>query len=172
MDFCHNGNTENVTKQFHQACIKGDLEKVTNLLSRKEEINVKQLDQNDTLEKVVKNGNSEIVKLLLKLDVNVNKKDMFFGATPLFWACGKSKLPIAELLLENGAEVDEIVKLSNVTQTFLHNAVFHQNATLVNFLLENGCKTDVRNEKGLTAFEYAMSKKYVDIAKVIAFNNK
>ena len=72
MDFCHNENTENVTKQFHQACIKGDLEKVTNLLKRKEEINAKKLDKRNTLESAVMHGKSEIVKLLLELGVDVN----------------------------------------------------------------------------------------------------
>ena len=38
--------SENVTKEFHEACIKGDLEKVTNLVRRNEEIYVKQLDKN------------------------------------------------------------------------------------------------------------------------------
>ena len=38
--------SENVTKEFHEACIKGDLEKVTNLLIREKEIIVKQFDMN------------------------------------------------------------------------------------------------------------------------------
>ena len=53
MDLLKSENDENVTFEFSEACIRGDLDKVTNLLSRKEEIDVKQLDKYFTLQRVV-----------------------------------------------------------------------------------------------------------------------
>ena len=69
MYFCNNESCENVTKEFHQACIKGDLKKVTILLRRKEEIDVNQLDKNDTLERAVMYGHleSKIVKIVVRI---------------------------------------------------------------------------------------------------------
>ena len=174
MYFCNNENTENVTKEFHDACIKGDLKKVTNLLSRKEEIDVKQLDRNDTLERAVMYGHleSEIVKMLLELGVNVNKKGKFYGATPFLLACAIGHLPIVKLLLENGADVNAILKNSNsAAPTSLHYAVLHQNAAIAKLLLENGCKTEVRNQEGLTGFEEALEKSYFAMVKLAAFHD-
>ena len=174
MDFCHNENTENVTKQFHQACIKGELEKVTNLLRRKEEIDVNQLDKNDTLERAVMYGHleSKIVKLLLELGVNVNKKGRFYEATPFLLACAIGHLPIAKLLLENGADIDANVNLLNGATTSLHTAVIDQNSAIAKLLLENGCKTEVRSQKGLTGFEEALEKSYISMVKLVAFHDK
>ena len=96
--------SENVTMEFHLACIRGDIDKVTNLLSRKEEIDVKQLDKNHTLERAVFYEDSEIVELLLKIGVNVNQKERFLGTTPLHGACAREgNLAIAKILLDNGA---------------------------------------------------------------------
>ena len=51
-------NDENVTLEFHEACKKGDLDEITKLLSRKEEIDVKQLDKEFTLGIVAQNGDT------------------------------------------------------------------------------------------------------------------
>ena len=183
MYFCNNENCENVTKDFHQACIKGDLKKVTNILRKKEEINVKQLDKNDTLYRTIGKGYSdthyrtigkrysEIVKLMLKLGVNVNEKERFFGNTPFQIACAIGLLPIAKLLLENGADIDANVNLLNGAPTSLHTAVIDQNAAIAKLLLENGCKTEVRNQKGLTGFEDALEKDYFAMVKLVAFHD-
>ena len=173
MYFCNNESCENVTKEFHQACVKGDLKKVTILLRRKEEIDVNQLDKNDTLERAVMYGHleSKIVKLLLELGVNVNKKGRFYEATPFLLACAIGHLPIAKLLLENGADINAILKHSNTAApTSLHYAVFKQNAAIAKLLLENGCKTEVRSQKGLTGFEEALEKNYISMVKLVAFH--
>ena len=51
----------------------------------------------------MQNKHEEIVKLLLKIGVNVNQQDTN-NETPLHWACVSSaSLTITKLLLENGA---------------------------------------------------------------------
>ena len=172
MYFCNNESCENVTKEFHEACIEGYLKKVTILQRRNEEIDIKQLDKNDTLERVVGKGCSEIVKLLLKIGVNVNKKGRFYGATPFLLACAKGHFLIAKLLLENGADMNTIVKHSITAPTSLHFAVKHKNTAIAKLLLENGCKTDVRNQEGFTAMELAAARGYIDVVKQFAFQNQ
>ena len=54
MDLLKSVNGENVTLEFYEACIRGDIDKATNLLKRKEEIDVRQLDKIDALETAVK----------------------------------------------------------------------------------------------------------------------
>ena len=91
------------------------------------------------------------------------------GVNPNTLAIGH--LPIAKLLFENGADINAILKHSNTAApTSLHYAVFKQNAAIAKLLLENGCKTGVRNQKGLTEIEEALEKGCVGIVKLIAFH--
>ena len=161
---------EDVIKEFHEVCIRRDSEEFKNLLFREKEIFVKRYDMNDGLHRAVKNESLRIVKLMLDLGVNVNKKERNFGATAFLLACAKGNLPIAEVLLENGADINAIVKYQSLKKSPLHYAVFHQNAAIAKLLLENGCKTEVRNQKGLTGFEEALAKGCVGIVKLIAFH--
>ena len=139
-------------------------------MKRKEEIDMKKLDKNHTLGRAVIFGDSEIVKLLLKIGVYVNQKEILFGFRPLHWASAKGNLTIAKILLENGADINAIDKIFN--QTALHFSVLHHKTSIIKLLLKNGCKTNVRNHIGLTALECAMQDGYVDIVKLIAFHNK
>ena len=164
--------SRDVIKEFHEASKRGDLDKAKNLLSQEKEIIVKHLDENDSLRRAVNDENLRIVKLMLKLGVNANKKERFFSrTTPFLWACAKGSLPIAKLLLENGADINTIIKHPNWTPTALHTAVGYQKAAIAKLLLENGCKTGVRNQKGLTEFEKALEKCYFAMVKLVAFHD-
>ena len=168
MDLQKPDNDENVTLEFHEACKRGDLNNVTNLLQRKEEIDVKQLDTNYTLETAVKDGYSVIVELLLKIGVNANQKHS--GLRPLHYACDIGNLKIVEILLENGADIDAIVEGGN--QTPLDIAVWREKTLITRLLLENGCKTNIRDSKGQTALECALKEGYLDGVKQLAFNDQ
>ena len=131
-------NDENVTLEFHEACKKGDLDEITKLLSRKEEIDVKQLDNEFTLAIVAQNGDLEIVELLLKIGVNVNQKIRIFGLRPLDFACIRKNLEIVQLLLQHNADV----KASEMDQrTPLHFACIYGHLEIVKELLKH--KPDV-----------------------------
>ena len=120
-----------ITTEFHQAFYSRDLDKLTNLLRRKEEIDVKQLDECHLLETAARKGQLEIVRLLLRVG-----------------------------LLENGADIDAIFKGLNCTP--LDIAVLNKKTSITKLLLENGCKTNIRNHKGQTALEVAMNRGYLD----------
>ena len=64
-----------ITIEFHEACINGDLKRASNLLrNEREVIDVTKLDKRHTLCKTVQNKHEEIVKLLLKIGINVNQQ--------------------------------------------------------------------------------------------------
>ena len=148
----------------------GDIKKVRFLLSKKEKIYVNRLDEEDTLSEVVKRRNADIVKILLSLGVNVNEQGLD-SFTPLHWACARAdNLTVAKILIQNGANIDAIV--TGLKQSPLYFASEYGNVGAVKLLLENGCKTGVRNYKGMTALEIAMQKDFVDILKLFAFHEK
>ena len=170
MDLLKSENDKNVTMEFHEACKTGDIKKVKFLLSKKEKINVNQLDEEDTLSNFVRKRNADIVKTLLSLGVNVNEQG-FGGITPLHWACARAdNLTVAKILIQNGANIDAIV--TGLKQSPLYFASEYGNVGAVKLLLENGCKTGVRNRKGMTALEISMQKDFVDILKMFAFHDK
>ena len=61
-----------LTIAFHEACINGDLKKVSDLLCRQEQIDIKMLEKKFTLWKTVISKHTEIVKLLLENGVNAH----------------------------------------------------------------------------------------------------
>ena len=169
MDLLKSETDMNVTMEFHKACMTGDVKKVRFLLSKKEKIDVNQLDEKVTLSQHVEiKGNADIVYILLSLGVNVNEKGI--GFTSLHVACHKGNLHITEILLENGADIDAIVDSSN--RTPLHIAVWNKNTSITKLLLKNGCKTNIRDFKGQTTLEVAIKEGYLDGVKQLAFNDQ
>ena len=91
---------------------------------------------------------------------------------PLHLACELGNLPIAELLLENGADIDAIVEGLNWKWTPLNIAVWIKNTSITKLLLKNGCKIYVRDHDGQTALEFALKKRYLNGVKQLAFHDK
>ena len=75
--------SNDITNEFHDACVNGDLDKIYNLLREKELIDVKQLEEKDTLCISVKEGHEKVVKILLQIGVDANKGP---NMSPLQWA--------------------------------------------------------------------------------------
>ena len=168
MDLLKSENAKNVTLEFHEACIAGDLTKVTNLLMKKEMINLNQLNEENTLSEVLKKKNhADVVKILINIGVSVDGQG-FLG--PLHWAIGTLQLNVANILIQNGADIDAIAKVWYWTP--LHMAVSKDNSEAVKLLLENGCSTEVRTNVGLTGFEKALERVFIDGIKLFAFHNK
>ena len=130
---------ERITKAFHEASINGDVEKVTKLLSRKGDIDVKALNEKCTLHSAVSFRFTEIVKILLKIGCHVNGLN-WLGNTPLNWAVGfESNLPVVQILLENGANIDA---RDSEDKTALYKACQYQKHEIVQELLKHNPEID------------------------------
>lgn len=97
--------------------------------------------------------NSEIAVALISAGANVNKASVDM-LTPLHVAVRKSKA-VAQLLIENGANMNAIEGLND--QTPLHLAVAENNYDMVCMLLYYGADANITNEYGMTPFMYAAS---------------
>ena len=113
-----------ITSEFHKACINGDLKTVSILLCKQKQINVKRLDNKfeSTLCQTIEKNHKEIIELLLEIGVDVNQLD-WQRRTPLHYA---SDLNTAEILLVNGASVHAKTYRG---QTPLHKACWRGNMT-------------------------------------------
>ncbi|KAG6890174.1 hypothetical protein C0995_010878 [Termitomyces sp. Mi166 len=86
------------------------------------------------------------------------------------------RLPMIELLLKHGAEVNEIPDYPEMANserdhglgTALHEAAEHGQVSAVRLLLKNGADKALKNSRGKTALDLAREGGHPDVAKVLA----
>jgi len=93
-------------------------------------------------------GHTELVKLLISKDADVNKT----GWTPLHYAASSAQKNIIEILLEHSAYIDAE---SPNGSTPLMMAAMYGNAECVRLLLESGADPTLKNELRLSALNFA-----------------
>lgn len=96
-------------------------------------------------------GNLEMVDFLLKNDADVNNVSEM--GTAIMAAVVKNKIEIVELLIQYGADVN----LTDQAQTSaIHLAVQFTNIPMTQLLLNHHADKTKLDDKGKTAFEYAV----------------
>jgi ankyrin repeat protein len=93
-----------------------------------------------------KNGNLEVIKLLLARGANTNQVDRARN-TPLYIAAKYGHLKVVELLLDNGAKPN-IANKNGYTP--LHIAAEHGHLKVVQWLLDRGAKPNTAKRDGTT----------------------
>ena len=111
----------------------------------------------------VKSGNVEAVKGLLENGADLDTGDSQFGVSPLSWAALLGKTEIAELLIQNGADVNGRNKDGG---TALHGAAFLGHADTAQLLVRKGADVNATNDKGETSL-YVMAANW-EITEYIA----
>ena len=106
-------------------------------------------------------GKREVCERLIALDADVNKT----GWTPLHYAATAGRADIVKLLLDHYAYID--AESPNQT-TPLMMASMYGNAATVSALLVAGADAHLRNQKGLSALDFAKASGREEIYKLIA----
>jgi len=119
---------------------------------------------NDTLHKAAYNGEIELVKRILKDNVNPDERDSF-GGTALHAAMFQKKTEIIMLLITHGFDINA-QGLSN-GYTPLHDAVWANNLDAVKILIRHGARTDIKGKDGLTPYEKALKEDKKEIAEYL-----
>lgn len=112
--------------------------------------------------------NEKAILLLLRSKANVNATT-FDGKTPLHLASINGNGSLAQVLIENGAEVDAI---DQRRWTALHHAVWNKSMPVVLVLLRHGASTslkalDNRGRKETTALQMARARGFDAITQVL-----
>lgn len=177
-----------------KAATLGDKSDLIDLLRRGVEVDSSDANGNTLLALAARQGNSELVTLLLKARANpaianrygedalllaayhghlaVVKQLVLAGVdinrakgwTPLGYAAFQGREEVADYLLDQGADVN--VALDNGT-TPLMLAARNGHLGLVKLLLEYKADTTLRNDAGLSAKDWALRAKNTDIADLI-----
>jgi uncharacterized protein len=106
-------------------------------------------------------GQTEIVRKLIARDADVNKT----GWTPLHYAATSAHFDIIDLLLENHAYID--AESPNGTTPLMMAAQYGSPAA-VKLLLEAGADASLKNQRGLSAIDFAHQGGRTESAELIA----
>ncbi|XP_054162408.1 tonsoku-like protein [Oppia nitens] len=144
---------------LHMACIKGEENLVSKLITDKHPVNVRDNCGWTPLHEATNNGFPNIVKILLDNGANINDNEgqKCKGITPLHDACINGHLDVIRLLLEKGAKV-----------TILDN----YNNTALDLLLNwRKSKADVIDKDQLNSCKQ-LEQKMEDLLKMAGFSKK
>lgn len=139
------------SNDIFEAALRNDCKYVIRYYENKSDINIIDKKGENLLHKASKNNNYEIIDLLIKMGVSVNKENIY-GDTPLHFAVQFRNDEVVEKLIIEGANVDHKNKRMI---TPLHIASSINNLNVVNMLLNHGAKINDSDENGLHPIHYA-----------------
>ena len=132
------------------------------LLSHPElDVNILTTEDESPLMLAALKGNYEICLKLIEREADVNKT----GWTPLHYAATGGHVKLIQLLLDHFAYIDAA---SPNGTTPLMMAAMYGSSSAVRLLLESGADWNLKNEKNLSALNFAMQAKKTDAVEVIA----
>ena len=118
-------------------------------------------------------GNLEIINLLIKEGANVNSKNHYSTIYPLFDVINsmnnqKEYFLIIQLLIENGADINKVDSFGN---TLLYHAIEKENIELIELLIQLDCDINQvsRHDKD-SALHYAYFQKNREVISILINN--
>jgi hypothetical protein len=155
---------------LEKACLFDQLETVRLLLNRGANPDGVESSDSPPLTIACRNGNTELVELLLKHRAHPHLVDydeeMPDYLSPLHYAAAQGDLKMAELLLEYGAEIDYLVPRVDIPRTPLAHACQHNQLEMVNFLLRHGANVNTAGDC-VMPLELASEKGFLEIVKIL-----
>jgi ankyrin repeat protein len=136
---------------LHFAAVKGNKEVAEFLLTKRAEVDAKEIDGETPLHLAAEMGHRDVVELLLtnKANINATNRD---GYTPLHAAALAGHKDVVELLLAKKAKVN--AKNSN-GNTPLHLAAFNGFTDVAELLVANKADINAKNNNGQTPLDEA-----------------
>lgn len=148
--------------KLHNAVLNKNIKEVEKLLKR---ISIE--SQTNTgitpLIIAIKNKDVKMIKFLIEKGADIDMQDNN-GVSPLHYAIGNKMTKIANFLIVNEADIDI---QNNFGITPLHQASFSGQFNVIELLLISEANPNIKNNNGDTAYDIAMEKKRVGIAKYL-----
>lgn len=185
------------TGQIHKAAVKGDLNKVDEMLSKGLNVDTKDVYGHTALMSAAWGGHNAVVKALLDRGADVNAKAKY-DRTALMYAAARDYSDIVNTLLEKGGEVNSQDKEGNSAlrlsilkgqtstvktlldkeadpneiggkykNTPLMEAAWRGYPSIVRALLEKGADPEIKGKDGRTALELAMKRGHEEIVQLL-----
>lgn len=112
----------------------------------------------DAIGLAVQNDNTEVVKLLIQHNADVNSIYDDNGLTPLIISCKNNNYEITKLLIESGANVDGAGDIGGDYMYIpLFESVTNKNYDITKLLIEHGAKKDIAGSQGILINDFLQS---------------
>lgn len=131
---------------------------------RLKETVVKLIEEDEAENPIVKlfSGDINSVKeVLSNHSIDVNSTD-YYGETPLFRAIYQDNIELAQLLLDNGADIN--IKSNNGETILYLSCLNYADLSTINWLLEHGANPNITDNKGKTALDVILDGGAFDYA--------
>jgi hypothetical protein len=154
-----------IQKAFIKACLKGDRHEALRI------INLGLVDINANyngstpLFLACRSGNSDIAKLLIEKQADVNLARKMDGKTPLHVTFENEHFELFALLLNFGADIDQVQTTSN--QPLLHTACEWGNVRAATFLLEHKANANLENADGKSPLAIACGNSQIEMVNLL-----
>jgi uncharacterized protein len=114
-----------------------------------------------------------LAAVLLSNGVDINTRDKY-GVTALHWAINTGKYPLAEFLIEKGADVNASIATKPGAEgaTPLHFAAGHGQSPLVKLLLAKGANPTAKTKDGKTPLDIAKEYKWDELVPLLSATGK
>ncbi|KAL8622950.1 hypothetical protein ACOMHN_027071 [Nucella lapillus] len=163
---CAAGRANNVTALLKQAASKRSDDDLTISKWGVGGINRGNRNSHCPVHLAVMNGHMEVLKVLLKNDVNVNKQVSASKnkMSPLMVAAERGCLNMVRLLVQSGASVELLDKLK---RSALTHAVINGNTNVASYLLYLGADPNRRDSSGNSLVHYAAAYGWFHCLKLL-----
>jgi ankyrin repeat protein len=158
---------------LHKAIHYGAKDLIKVLLDKGADINIIDISGNTPLHLAVSIKNLDMAKYLLDNKASIEKKNRY-GRTPLFLACSNEiDKKMVKMLVKKGANTKALNKKGN---SLLHELIGkaekrkrkrRERKDILEFLIKNGAKINIKNSFGKTPLQIAEKKGYTDISMVL-----
>ncbi len=151
-------------RDFFEASLNGDLEKVTEILNQDMDVNLADKDNRTALMFASFNGNHEIVNLLLNKGANINLMDVN-NRTALMFAASGPYPETVKLLLEHGADPN----MTDLPEHFtaLMYAAAEGQLEVVKVLLQNRADPSMKDVDGDNALVFAQNNGHTAVVEYL-----
>lgn len=154
---------DQLAADFFEAVKRGKASQVKICLNNGVDVNAKTGHGNTALMFAALNGDSFLVKFLLKHGADINTRNNE-GKTALMDAVEKGHLDVVKLLLEKGIYIN--ARLSEGGTALMISAI-KGSVDITKCLIEGGADPFIKNNKSLTALDFAKQWKKQDIVSLL-----
>ncbi|RXK05091.1 ankyrin repeat domain-containing protein [Halarcobacter bivalviorum] len=125
------------------------------------------VSMNKNLHYAIRVNDIRLVNELIENNADLEEKDEY-GYTPLHLAARFNHYDIAKMLITKGADVNSF---DNYFDTPLLDSTRNGYAFISELLICNGAKVNIKDEKGISAYEYAVKATDMRTAKLLSSKN-